>query len=340
MITRLEKVIKILLYIDTCRQVIRRIECILEVDRRIEHGHLHALLHILLGIVDKDCGNKTVSKDKRDDYAKSIKEPQFPPEAQVIKIAHKMLLYYLLADDHVSYYNPRRLFSKCNLFNLDLYDRILGMCNLIFDIDGTLWNTTEIVAIAWQEAARFYGRTGAVITADLLKKEFGKTMDVIAEDIFTDVPSAEDRQTLIGLCCRYEHSKLNSITYETAESIIFPGVKDTLKDLASSNDLYIVSNCQKGYPELFTDKSGTKDLIKDHLCFGDTGTPKGDTIRTLMDRYGMTPEDTYYIGDTMGDFEACVKAGIRFIFCRYGFGEVGDPYRTIDSFSELKDMFL
>lgn len=213
------------------------------------------------------------------------------------------------------------------------------MCNLIFDIDGTLWNTTEIVAVAWQEAANAYGKTGAHITADLLKKEFGKTMDVIAEDIFTDVPSPDDRQTLIELCCRYEHSMLHSITQEVADGIIFPGVKATLRKLAVNNDLYIVSNCQKGYPELFTDKSVTEDVIKDHLCFGDTGTPKGETIKTLMDRYGMTPEDTYYIGDTLGDFEACNKAGIRFIFCRYGFGEVPSPYKAIDSFTELEKMF-
>ena len=214
------------------------------------------------------------------------------------------------------------------------------MCNLIFDIDGTLWNTTDIVAVAWQDAANTYGKTKAVITADLLKKEFGKTMDVIAEDIFFDVPSESERQILIDLCCKLEHIKLHSITHEIADSIIFPGVQDTLRKLSEKNDLYIVSNCQCGYPELFTEKSGTEDLIKDHLCFGDTGTCKGETIKTLMKKHGMSSEDTYYIGDTMGDYEACAVAGIRFIYCRYGFGEVAEPYKTIDSFTELKDMFL
>lgn len=213
------------------------------------------------------------------------------------------------------------------------------MCNLIFDIDGTLWNTTDIVAVAWQDAAKTYGRTDAVITADLLKKEFGKTMDVIAEDIFTDVPSKIERQRLIDLCCKLEHDKLHNITYEIADSIIFPGVQDTLRQLHGKNDLYIVSNCQKGYPELFTDRSRTEDLFMDHLCFGDTGTCKGETIKTLMKKHGMTAEDTYYIGDTLGDFEACSIAGIRFIFCSYGFGEVPDPYKAIDRFSDLKDIF-
>lgn len=213
------------------------------------------------------------------------------------------------------------------------------MCNLIFDIDGTLWNTTGIVASAWQEAADNYGKTKAVITADLLKKEFGKTMDVIAEDIFTDVPLLSERNILIDLCCKYEHIRLDEISIETADSIIYPDVKDTLKLLTQKHALYIVSNCQLGYPELFTDKSGTADLIKDHLCFGQTRTCKGETIKTLMNKYDMDPEDTFYIGDTLGDYEASSQAGIKFIFCSYGFGSVATPYKSIAGFSDLKDIF-
>ena len=66
---------------------------------------------------------------------------------------------------------------------------------------------------------------------------------------------------------------------------------------------------------------------------------KGETIMTLMERNGLSPEDTYYVGDTLGDYEACQLAGIRFIFCKYGCGEVKTPYKAIDSFSELKDLF-
>ena len=209
------------------------------------------------------------------------------------------------------------------------------MCNLIFDIDGTLWNTTEIVAVAWQKATDEYGKSKAAVTADLLKKEFGKTMDIIAEDIYFDVPSPEERQKLITLCCKYEHERLNEITPEIADSIMFDGVKETLRALSRDNRLFIVSNCQKGYVELFTGKSGTDDIIEDHLCFGDTGTCKGETIKTLMARNGLLPEDTYYVGDTLGDYEACQLAGIRFIFCKYGFGEVKTPDISIERFPDL-----
>ena len=40
-----------------------------------------------------------------------------------------------------------------------------------------------------------------------------------------------------------------------------------------------------------------------------------------------------YIGDTIGDFNACRKAGVPFIFAEYGFGQVDKPdYRITRPF--------
>ena len=52
--------------------------------------------------------------------------------------------------------------------------------------------------------------------------------------------------------------------------------------------------------------------IKDHLCFGETLVPKGETILMLMERNGL--KEPVYIGDTQGDADACAYAGIPFIF--------------------------
>ena len=68
------------------------------------------------------------------------------------------------------------------------------------------------------------------------------------------------------------------------------------------------------------DKLGIRDLISGHLCFGDTGTDKGTTIRILMDKYGIS--SAAYVGDTQGDREAAEKAGIDFLWAAYGFGAV------------------
>ena len=75
---------------------------------------------------------------------------------------------------------------------------------LIFDVDGTLWDTTEIVARSWNytlEKLRFERQP---LTASDLKQEFGKPMDIIAADLFPQLPAAKG-EALLAKCCRREH---------------------------------------------------------------------------------------------------------------------------------------
>ena len=66
---------------------------------------------------------------------------------------------------------------------------------------------------------------------------------------------------------------------------------------------------------------------------GDTGTSKGKPIRTLMEKYNSTA--CAYIGDTQGDYEATVEAGVPFLWASYGFGIPAGYAGKIDSFEEL-----
>ena len=77
-------------------------------------------------------------------------------------------------------------------------------------------------------------------------------------------------------------------------------------------------------------------FIKDHLCFGETQTSKGQTIRTLMKRNNL--KDPVYVGDTQGDADACAEAGIPFIFAGYGFGDVPDARMRICRFTDLTEL--
>lgn len=202
------------------------------------------------------------------------------------------------------------------------------MKNIIFDVDGTLWDTTEVVARAWNRAISEVGGTEAVISAAILKREFGKTMDIIANNLFYDA-GAEKRAQLMRQCYKYEHEDL----IESTENLLFPHVKETLRKLLEKHKLFIVSNCQCGYIELFMKKAGIGEYITDFECFGNTGKSKGENIRLLMERNEI--EDAVYVGDTQGDYEATVLAGIPFVYARYGFGSVESYDLAIDDIQEL-----
>lgn len=204
------------------------------------------------------------------------------------------------------------------------------MDGIIFDVDGTLWDSTEAVAESWNRAITENSDLDMSIDGKVLKNLFGKTMDEIYNYLFPTL-SKEEQDRLGSLCFAYENALL-----ETKPGILYEGVQNTLRCLSQKYNLFIVSNCQCGYIELFLKASGLSDVIKDHLCFGETQTPKGDTIRTLMERNGLS--DILYIGDTLGDYQACQKAGVPFVFVEYGFGDVPEAEVKISRISELLDM--
>ena len=200
--------------------------------------------------------------------------------------------------------------------------------SLIFDIDGTLWDSRALVAEGYNIQLTAEGLGHLCVTAEDLKPLFGKVMTEIADAILATVPEAE-RYDLMERCMATENRYLE----ENPCHIGYPGVKETVAKLAEKYRLFIVSNSQCGYPELCMEKLGLTPYIQGHLCFGDTGTSKGRTIRTLMEKHNIT--SCAYVGDTQGDYEATVEADVPFIWCAYGFGTPEGFAARVDSFEQL-----
>jgi phosphoglycolate phosphatase len=203
--------------------------------------------------------------------------------------------------------------------------------NIIFDVDGTLWDTTEVVAKAWNRAIAKDGETSAIITPSALKKEFGKPMDVIINNLFPDADE-EKKKLILQRCCQYEQAALR----ENTDNLLFPGVKETIRKLSEKCRLFIVSNCQSGYIELFMKKAGVEKDITDSECFGNTGKSKGANLKLVMERNNL--HDVVYVGDTQGDYEATLSAGIPFVFAKYGFGKVENCDLAISQIKELLNL--
>ena len=200
--------------------------------------------------------------------------------------------------------------------------------SLIFDIDGTLWDSRALVAEGYNLQLRAEGLEHLCITAEDLKPLFGKVMTEIADAIFFSIPE-DARYDLMERCMATENRYLR----ENPCRIGYPGVRETVAELSKKHRLFIVSNSQCGYPELCMEKLGLTPYIEGHLCFGDTGTSKGKTIRTLMEKHHIGT--CAYVGDTQGDYEATLEADVPFLWCSYGFGTPDGYAEKVDSFEEL-----
>ncbi len=202
---------------------------------------------------------------------------------------------------------------------------------VIFDVDGTLWDSTEHVAASWRQALNARGIPSAHVTAERLKSEFGKLLPEIGRSLFPDMEK-EEALLLTEYLCDAEIEMLR--TYHPAP---YDGVPELLSELrARGHQVSIVSNCQKGYIEMMLSVTGLGPLVDAHLCAGDTGLGKAETIRIAAERFGLI--SPVYVGDTSGDETAARAAGIPFIHASYGFGKAAHPDAVIHAPLELPEV--
>lgn len=205
--------------------------------------------------------------------------------------------------------------------------------SIIFDLDGTLWDSSENVAASWEETVRGLNnpllRT-VKITGDDIRGVMGMTMDEIAKKLFPML-SATKQFELLDMCAENENNYLAA-----KGGRLFDGTEETLSKLSENHRLFIVSNCQTGYIEAFFEYCGMERLFTDYLCWGDTGRPKNETIRLLMERNKIT--SAAYVGDTAGDCESAYKAGIPFVHAAYGFGKDMPEDKISESAADIREL--
>ena len=198
---------------------------------------------------------------------------------------------------------------------------------IIFDMDGTLWDSAAGVAESWNEAILAYGYERKPLTAGDIQSVMGKTMEDIADILFPEL-NVMQRKELLDLCCRLENDYLRR-----HGGVLYPDIRKTMEKLKVNYHLYIVSNCQAGDIEAFLDYYKFHDLIEDIECYGNNDKPKGENIALLYQRNNL--EDAVYVGDIQGDYDASMSAGVRFIHAGYGFGKVEADVPEIQKFSDL-----
>lgn len=201
---------------------------------------------------------------------------------------------------------------------------------IIFDMDGTLWDSSTEVAFSWSKAIESSSITNRSLTKEDLMSVMGKPMDELMAALFPEL-TAEKQRELLNLCGEVENQYLKEYGAK-----LYPEVEKTLADLSEDYFLAIVSNCQCGYIEAFLEHYGFGKYIGDIQCFGMNEVPKGENIRLVVERNGL--EEAVYVGDIQGDYEASKMAGIGFIHAAYGFGEIEEDVPRIENFGELPEV--
>lgn len=201
---------------------------------------------------------------------------------------------------------------------------------VIFDVDGTLWDSTKQVAESWSLVT-----SKCPIPFNISKEKIlplmGKPMTEFAHVLFPDEMDEQEKMTILQECLSFENTYLREHPGD-----LYEGVLETLIKLKEDFDLLVLSNCQKNYIEVFLEGTGLGYLFKDHICWGDNNKTKHENIQILMDRGEY--EKCIYVGDTEMDERETHLAGYPFVFASFGFGKALNPEYTLKEFKDLLEI--
>lgn len=200
---------------------------------------------------------------------------------------------------------------------------------MIFDMDGTLWDSVDSIVVSWNAALQQMGETDVTVTRPQIMSLMGNTMDVFARTLFPHYTPEKGVQW-IDILGQIENEFLSRYG-----AVLLGDVKGVFARLREMGyGVYIVSNCQAGYIEGFLEYYHLEDLVDDIECYGNTLRGKADNLKLLIERNHL--DEYLYLGDTQGDFNACREAGVPFLFAAYGFGRVDDD--SVPRIQKLDDL--
>lgn len=202
--------------------------------------------------------------------------------------------------------------------------------SIIFDLDGTLWDSRQPVANARNNVVARLGLNLPEFTAADVQRTMGLPMDKVYQIAFPTVAPDDFMRVRQHLDAEIAHVVLNE------GATLFPLVEATLAELHQRTALYLVSNCSTRYLATYFQWSGHQKYFRDSVCYGDNQLPKSENIRLIQSRNKL--QNPVYIGDTSGDHQASLSAGVGYIHVNYGFGQPLSECTRIDCISRLAEI--
>ena len=85
---------------------------------------------------------------------------------------------------------------------------------IIFDVDGTLWDSTDTVAEAWTDAIQHHTQLDMEINAEILKMYLERQCAKSPTPFFPTL-SDKEKMTILDICYEYENQLLKKKAGQT-----------------------------------------------------------------------------------------------------------------------------
>ena len=189
-----------------------------------------------------------------------------------------------------------------------------------FDLDGTLADTDRDIREAWRAALKELG-----LVCEAFEEKFvaGPPIEEMMKILFPDVYTPALGERLREAFARhYDNDGFpNTVEYPRARRWVEEVKAKGAKVAIVTNKRYagaLALAAKFGWQELF-DKIFAGDMYKDDPAIGKLRKP--ELLARVIEYYGAKKEECVLVGDTINDFEAAAKCGIKSIGVTWGYGK-------------------
>ncbi len=173
---------------------------------------------------------------------------------------------------------------------------------VLFDFDGTLVNTNDLIIASWQYTYKHY--LGHEVSLEHIIASFGEVLPLTMAREFPDVDTDE-------ACNVYRDYQLH-----VAEEMIktFEGIPDLLKELnARGYRVAIVTSRTRESALRYLDMLEISGYFEDLVTCDDTNKHKPDPepILVCLRKLGVSADEAVMVGDSPFDMKCANNAGVR-----------------------------
>lgn len=175
---------------------------------------------------------------------------------------------------------------------------------IILDVDGTLVDSNDLHAEAWQKAFSHFGRD---LPLEVIRSQIGKGGDLLVPDLL----DARQMQKFSKELKDYRKQLFQDRYLEKVRP--FDGTKDVLTALHERGvRLFLASSADPDEVKHFTTLIGIEDLIDGSTSAGDVefSKPSPEVFEAALEKLGTAAERSLVVGDTPYDILAAHRASL------------------------------
>ena len=186
---------------------------------------------------------------------------------------------------------------------------------IIFDFDGTVINTNDVVIASWQEVFRTY--LGHELPVEEVIKTFGETLWTTLDRVIPGV----DQDEAVKCYRTYQNAHCDEMVTECA------GVKELLKELkARGYKLAIATSRTRLSYQGYADKFDLNEYFDAVVTMEDVThhKPHPETVTATLEKLGARPEEAVMLGDTKFDIGCSNNAGVDSVYVGWSMARIED----------------